>query len=110
MNQIIRRLASLCLIAGMLFALTPMVSMDAYAGPKKKNPVVHDTVSAITSNSITVSGKNGERTYGIGQYTEILVNGQHGGVASIAVGMHVMVGADSNGVASLINAQTPPQR
>jgi hypothetical protein len=105
MKQIISQLASLCLIVGMMFTLTP----GAYGGPKGKKSVVHETVSAITANSITVSGKE-SHTYTITRDTEILVNGQRAPASAIAVGMYVMIGADSNGQASLINAQTPPQK
>ena len=77
--------------------------------PKKSEPVVHDTVIIVNDSSITVSGKSQPRTYAISRFTRIMVNGKTASARDIELGMSVMVGADSNGIASLINAYSAPK-
>lgn len=107
-NKTISRIASLCLIFGIALTLPTLVTAKNNLGnhppvAKKPEPPVHDKVSAVSDTSITVKGKE-EHTYSIGQFTEILVNGQHSKAKDVKVGMFVMVGADSSNKATNINA------
>ncbi len=108
-NKTIRQFASLCLIAGITVALPAAAAAKGKSNantphaPKKEVPVFHDKVSAVSDTSISVKGKE-EHTYSIGQFTEILVNGQRATAKEIKIGMFVTVGADSNKKATMINA------
>ena len=109
MNNSLRHLCSVVLILGITLTLPLNLSAANKGKPKKQDPVVHDTVSIVNDTSITVAGKKESKTYAITQSTEIIVNGQHATAKAIEIGMLVMVGADSKGTASLINAHTAPK-
>lgn len=107
--KLLPRVFALFLAAGVLLALPAQISAKGKGTQKKPEPVVHDAVSVVTDNSITVAGKKESRTYTITRFTEIIVNGQRATAKAIEVGMSVSVGADSSGVATLINAHTAPK-
>ena len=97
------------LILGTALALPPDLSAKGKKSSKSSESVVHDTVIIVHDNSITVSGKKETRTYAISRFTRIMVNGKTSSVREIELGMSVIVGADSNGIASLINAYSAPK-
>lgn len=76
--------------------------------PKKVIPPNHSTVSAISDTSITVSTKNGEHTYTISEFTDIIVDGKRAKASDIQVGMIAMVGADSSKKATTITVSPAP--
>lgn len=110
MKHLLNHLAVVALVFGTTLVFSPPAAeakgrAKHNASPKKPVHVIHDKVSKIDATSISVKGKSGEKTYSIGQFTEILLRGKTVSVSEIKVGMDVMVGADSSGKATLINAQ-----
>ncbi len=105
-NKTLCQLASLCLILGITLAVPVAASAKGKTklphAPKKEVPVIHEKVTAISDTSITVTAKEAH-TYSIGQFTEILVNGQRGTAKDIKVGMLATVGHDSSNKATNIN-------
>ncbi len=75
---------------------------------KKVIPPNHSTVSAISDSSITVSTKGGAHTYSIGEFTNIIVDGQRAKASDIKKGMLAMVGADSSKKATSITCSPAP--
>ena len=112
MKKALSYLSALILVFGIALALPPELSAKKKPAAKKTVPVIHDTVSLVSDTSITVAGKKESKTYSITKFTKIIVNGKSATTTAIQLGMSVMVGADSNGAASLINANTaiePPK-
>jgi hypothetical protein len=97
------------LILGLVLAFPQDLSAKGKKSSKRSEPVVHDTVIIVNDNSITVSGKKETRTYGVSRFTSIMVNGKTASLRQIELGMSVIVGADSNGIASMINAYAAPK-
>ena len=109
MNKTLNATSAIILFLVIALAIPLNLSAKGKGTPKKQDPVVHDTVSQVDDTSITVAGKKDSKTYAITSFTEINVDGQHATAKSIQVGMLVMVGADSNGKATLINAHIAPK-
>lgn len=107
----IKHIATFVIAVGLVFAPASDIFANGNGhkpAAKKEIPPNHSTVSAISDSSITVSTKNGEHTYTIGEFTNIIVDGKRAKASDIQVGMIAMVGADSSKKASSITVSPAP--
>ena len=111
MKKTLSHLLLLCVAIAMATVFPHSTSAATPApAPKKPAPAARDTVTAVSDDSITISGKKGSHTYSISKFTRILVNGKHAEPDEIKTGMFVSVGAYSDGKASLISAFDPTDK
>ena len=109
----IKYIATFIIAIGFIFAPASAVFAKGNSNKpaaKKEIPPNHSTVSAISDSSITVTTKGGSHTYSIGEYTTVIVDGQHGKASDIKVGMRATVGGDSSKKATTINCSPAPAK
>ena len=84
----VHRSIGIILLCGLL-----ALSSALGASKKKPEPPPHQgpTIASVTATSITVAEASSTKTFGITQFTEIIVNGQKATAAQLKPGMKVSV-------------------
>jgi len=105
------KVSGMILVFALAIATAPVVFAKHHPkhdGPTKPPPRTYDTVANIDTEKFTIDvlGKDGKKTttYGITQFSKIVVNGKPGKFDAVKKGMKVSVNSTDGKTASRIDA------